>query len=88
MIHLKKSNCFRFVYRLSVGIKIYLTLFLAALILKLIISATQQIRKPEIISQFETIIEPNNNHSILCQGDRPLKWTIPEVMVNRNVIFG
>ncbi|XP_018563845.1 vascular endothelial growth factor receptor 1-like [Anoplophora glabripennis] len=38
------------------------------------------IGKPVILpSTFETIIESNENHTVFCQGNRPLKWTTPPI---------
>ncbi|KAJ8949908.1 hypothetical protein NQ318_010542 [Aromia moschata] len=39
--------------------------------------------KPEILSKFETIIENNDNYTVFCQGNKPLKWTTPEVAGNK-----
>lgn len=38
--------------------------------------------RPEIISEFETVVEANDNHTLFCEGSKPLKWTVPNVKVS------
>ncbi|XP_018563787.1 vascular endothelial growth factor receptor 1 isoform X2 [Anoplophora glabripennis] len=35
--------------------------------------------RPEIISELQPVVEANDNHSLFCEGNRPLKWTVPKV---------
>jgi hypothetical protein len=35
--------------------------------------------KPEILSEYETIVERGDNFTVICQGNAPLKWTIPTI---------
>ncbi|KAJ8922635.1 hypothetical protein NQ315_007667 [Exocentrus adspersus] len=41
--------------------------------------AARKYDKPEITSEFETVIETNDNHTVFCQGNDPLNWRWPEV---------
>ncbi|XP_008191844.1 vascular endothelial growth factor receptor 1 isoform X1 [Tribolium castaneum] len=35
--------------------------------------------KPEILSEYETIISAGDNFTVLCQGETPLTWKLPDV---------
>jgi hypothetical protein len=44
------------------------------------VSSFEQV-KPEILSEYETIVERGDNFTVICQGNAPLKWTIPTITV-------
>nr|CAI5831584.1 unnamed protein product [Callosobruchus analis] len=40
--------------------------------------------KPQILSEYEYTVEANENHEIFCQGNKPLKWSVPEPNTEEN----
>ncbi|CAH1956241.1 unnamed protein product [Acanthoscelides obtectus] len=40
--------------------------------------------KPQILSEYEYTVEANENHEIFCQGNKPLKWSVPEPNIEEN----
>lgn len=37
---------------------------------------------PQILQESEYILKAQDNHTIFCQGNKPLKWTVPETKVS------